>query len=126
MLGDVPVLGRQGALLARPAYEAPAHRVGLEARGAKGLGGHLRARADAAVEDDRPIALQRGSFARELDQLDVPGARDVPGVATVGLAHVDDLQARVLLEPPREALWIDLEPGSLIAGLHACMSLASA
>src|SRR5438552_4800099 len=57
IIGDVAVRGRQRMTIAGPAHETPAHRIGVEARGAERLRGHQRARADAAVEHDRPLAL---------------------------------------------------------------------
>ena len=99
--------------LLRPSSQAAAHRVSLKARGTEGLGGHLRAGADAAVEDDRPVALDGRGLGGELDQRDVACARDVPGLALVGLAHVDHLRGGILCEPCLYALGVDLEWGSL-------------
>ena len=63
------------------------------AGGAEGVRGHRRARADAAVEDHRALAVDRRRGRAERGELDVARARDVPGVALVVLAHVDEQRA---------------------------------
>ena len=57
----------------------------------KRLRGHRRAPADAAVENHRPLAVDGWGLRGEIVQLDVARARDVAGLALVGLAHVDHL-----------------------------------
>ena len=53
------------------------------------LGGHARAGAAAAVEDDRALAVQRIGLGWELGELDEAGSGDPAGVVLVALADVD-------------------------------------
>ena len=57
----------------------------------EGLRGERRARADAAVEDHRPVPIDRLGRLAQLGELEVAGTGDAPGVVLVGLAHVDEL-----------------------------------
>jgi hypothetical protein len=75
--------------------------------------GHHRARADAAVEDDRPVGVERRGLARQRRQLDVARAGDVAGLTLVGLAHVDYLQRGVFVQPRSDALGFDSDLGRL-------------
>src|SRR3954469_10940269 len=83
------------ASLGVPALQAAGHRRGVEAGPAKGLRGHQRAHAGPADEDDRLRRVDRGRLRGQPLELDVAGAGNVPRLAFVGLAHVDDLRAPV-------------------------------
>src|SRR5271157_2447073 len=109
--------------LTRPAREAPVHGVCLEAGRAERLGGHRRARADTAVEDDHAPLLDLLGARGELYELDVAAAGDVAGLALVGFAHVDELQGGVPTEPFGHARGLDVEALGAVVGAHG-MSLA--
>src|ERR1700679_63176 len=78
MVGDAAVHRRQRAALPRPLHEAAAQRVRLQARRTKRLRRHRRAPADAAVEDDRSLLIELARAHRELRELDVAAAGNVP------------------------------------------------
>jgi hypothetical protein len=65
--------------------------VSVEAGAPEGLGGHRRAAAAAAVEDDRPVAVDRLDLGAQLGQLDEPVAGDPARFVLLGLADVDQL-----------------------------------
>src|SRR5215218_9455093 len=97
VVGDRAVLGLERAALAGPGLEAAGQRVGLIAAATEGVGGHRRAGADPAVEDDRALLVDRGRLRGDLAEHDVARAADPAGVPLVVLAYVDDL--RVLVAP---------------------------
>ena len=113
-----PPSGAIGPVLGGPPLHPARHRAGAVARPAEGLRGHERAGADPADEDEGPLAVQRAGALAELRERDVGGAGDVPGLALVGLADVDDLGAAAL----QRALHVgrcDLERGAVErVGLH--------
>ena len=57
--GHASVVGLQREPRCRPVQQPAGHVVGVEPRPAEGLGGHRRAAAAAAVEDHRPVAIDR-------------------------------------------------------------------
>src|SRR5580704_12411866 len=101
MIGDAAVRRCQRTALAHPLQQTAAHRVRTQSRRAKRLCRHPRARADTAVEDDRPLPIELTRACRELDELNMAAAGDVTRLALVNLAHVNDLQVRVAREPVR-------------------------
>ena len=68
----------------------------VPAGAAEGVGGHPRARAEAAVEDDRRVAVDRLRLRGEALELDVARAGDPARLVLVGLAHVDQLDLAAL------------------------------
>src|SRR5690349_10478033 len=58
------------------------------------------AAADAAVEDDGGLAIDRGGLARDLLELDVARALEPPGLPLVVLADVDQLDLAELVAHP--------------------------
>src|ERR1700685_1835525 len=119
VVGDEAALGRQRTFLLGPAKETAAQRVCLEARGPERLCGHLRARPDAAVEHHRPLAVDAVRGRRELDQLDVARALDVPRLTLVRLARVDHLDGVALLDQCRESRGLDLDRGRSVRWAHS-------
>ena len=63
VVGDVAAVGLDRQARGDPRQDAAAQRVGVVARGAECLRGHRRARADAAVEDDRELAVDLAALA---------------------------------------------------------------
>src|SRR5918997_1498368 len=76
VIRDMPVLGLEREPAARPLLEPADHGVRVPAGAAEGVGRHARARAEAAVEDDGPVAVDRLGLGREALELDVARARD--------------------------------------------------
>jgi hypothetical protein len=97
VVGDRAVLGLERAALAGPCLEPAVERIGVVAPAAEGVGRHRGARADAAVEDDRPLPVDRRRLRGDLAEHDVARAADPAGVPLLVLAHVDQL--RVLVAP---------------------------
>src|SRR4051794_39483363 len=85
--GDRAALGLERAALLVPGEEAAAERVGVVARAAERGGRHRRPGADAAVEDDGPVAVERLGLLGELAELDVARPGQAAGLDLVGLAH---------------------------------------
>src|ERR671921_19251 len=85
--GYVPVgrLDRQAVL--DPRLEPAVEVVRLEAGSRERLGGQCGPAARAAVEHDRPLAVELLGSLAQLVQLDVERVSDVAGVTLVVLAH---------------------------------------
>src|SRR3954447_1014564 len=95
VVGHVAAVRTERTPLIGPLLHAARHRIGVEPRAAERLRGHERAPADAADEDHRPVAVGPGRGGGELVERDVLRALDVPRLALVRLADVDDARAPV-------------------------------
>src|SRR5215210_8522168 len=95
VVGDRAVFGLERASFGGPGLEAAGERVGVVAAAPEGVGGHRRAGADAAVEDDRPLLVDRGRLRGDLAEHDVARPADPAGVPLLVLADVDQLRARL-------------------------------
>lgn len=95
MRRDLAALGldRQPAL--DPGDEAADEVVGRAAAGAEGLGGDARPRPGSAIEDDRPLGIQRIGLGSEPVHDDVMVAGYAASLVLVILTHVDELDLAV-------------------------------
>src|SRR5437764_6259826 len=107
MLRDPPALGLAGQSALHPGHDPAGQVVGVPARRPEGLRGHRGARAEAALEDDRPVSRQLLGPPRQPLELDVPCPRDAARIPLVLLAHVHELDLAAL-EPLAHLLGLEL------------------
>src|SRR5512133_632983 len=91
--GHVAALRIERPPLRRPGADPAGQRMGVEAAGAQRVGGQLRTRPRAAVEDDRPPPVEPLGLRPQLVDLDAAGAGYVPGAPLVLAAYVDQVHA---------------------------------
>src|SRR5947209_1097379 len=73
-----------------PQRQSPAQRPRVPARGPEGLRRQRRPRAQAAREDDRPVARDGVGLRGQALHLDVARGLDAARLPLVGLAYVDE------------------------------------